>query len=781
MDGLYNDPLIFYFSEGQHTLTFTASKAMLAIKQIRIYNEKEPAAYEAPSSEELAATAGAETIRIEGEKAIYKSDRSLSPTNDKNSYLTSPSSPTKTKYNTIGSGNWSKATQTITWEFTVETSGYYKLGLRARQNTMRGFYSNRKLYIDGVVPNEESEQIKFYYDSEWTVVTPEDANGDPVYYYLEAGTHTIMLEAIPGEIGELMSELDEIVLNVNDYYRQIVKITGPSPDKYTDYTIYTDIPTIVDDFALYAKQLREVKAKIEALSNSGGSEAATLEKLALTLEKCVEDKFEIAQMLTQIKDDVTTMSSWMRQYREQPLEVDFIEVSAPDQSFTSVKKGFWASLKFAFLAFIGTFFEDYNEISDVTGNQTMKVWVAAGRDQAQVVKQMVDSGFNPTSDTKAVISLVQGGVVEATLAGKGPDVVMFLGSDFPIQLAARGLLTDLSQYDDFDEVMTRFSANAGTLYTYDGGIYGLPVSQVFPMLFYRSDILEDMGIDAEQDLQTWDGLNEVLPKLMRDYMEVGLILPVLTSVNGTATVLNTTEAGNTLATLLVQQDSNFFNEELTETTFGSQLAIDAFTTWTEYYTDYDFQQTYDAFTRFRTGQMPVLLQNYTFYNQLAVAAPEIKGSWGMMQVPGTVQEDGTINHSSTSQGSGAMVLKGCEYQEDAWEFIKWFTSTDAQVEYANDIESLMGLMGRFETANIEALNSLSWSSEELELLTAQLKSQVEVPIIPASYAVTTNLMNAFRKVVNDAENPRDTLMWYNKDINDEIARKNKDLALYKDE
>ena len=59
-----------------------------------------------------------------------------------------------------------------------------------------------------------------------------------------------------------------------------------------------------------------------------------------------------------------------------------------------------------------------------------------------------------------------------------------------------------------------------------------------------------------------------------------------------------------------------------------------------------------------------------------------------------------------------------------------------------------------------------------------MDEQVEIPIIPATYAVTRNLTNAFRTVVNDAENPRDTLIWYNKDINAEITRKLEDLGLY---
>ena len=38
-------------------------------------------------------------------------------------------------------------------------------------------------------------------------------------------------------------------------------------------------------------------------------------------------------------------------------------------------------------------------------------------------------------------------------------------------------------------------------------------------------------------------------------------------------------------------------------------------------------------------------------------------------------------------------------------------------------------------------------------------------------------MNAFREVVNNNKNPRDTLMTYHRDINEEIARKRKNLGL----
>lgn len=779
IDGLFNEPLEFYMEAGEHTITFESEKAEFAVKSFIFYQYEAPAAYTAPSDSDLTQAQG-QKITLEGETAAYKSSRTLYPTADKSSYLTSSangSSPTKTRYNTIGSGSWTQSTQTVTWEFNVDKAGYYKIGIRGRQDQMRGMYSNRRLYVNGEVPCLEANQIKFYYDTDWSITTPKSENGDDLYFYLQAGTNTISLEAVPGEIGEIMGNLDELVYNINSYYRQIRQITGPDPDEYNNYMIDTAIPSIVPDFKEYAKTLRDKKAEIEKLSGSGGTEAETLEKMAIVLDKCIKKPDLIPEMMSQIKDNITSVSSFVNQYREQPLEVDMIEVATSDQDFTSCDKSFFGSLGFGFKGFIGSFFEDYNALSD-EDESAMECWVMLGRDNAEALQQLISSEYNPTAKTKINLKLVQGGIVEATFAGKGPDLALFMGGDFPIQLAARGVLTDLTTFSDFDEVKTRFADDATVLYQYNGGTYGLPCDQTFPMLFYRSDILSEYGIDPATDLNTWDGLLNCLPTLQRNYLEVGLILPVMTSTGGTTQVSAITEPGNTFAMLLLQQGLNYYNEEQTKTTFDTQEAVNAFDTWTKFYTTYSFQQTYDAFTRFRTGDMPVVTQNYTFYNQLSVAAPEIKGCWGFQPVPGTVQEDGTINHAANSNGSGAIIFTKAADQEGAWDFIKWFTSTDAQVKYGNNIESILGTMGRYATANEEALQQLSWTTSEVNLLLDQLNSQVEIPIIPASYGVTRNVMNAFRAVVNDYDNARDTLFWYNKDINDEITRKLEDLGLY---
>ena len=795
-DGLINTPYFFYLSEGEHEISLTGIKTNFYLKSMKFYNTEELPSYAdiKPTQEQIDATpafGSSEDIgHIEAENTYYTTSSTLYPTYDRTDYSVSPSHPVNKRYNTVGADTWDQATQTIAWQVEIPEDGYYKMQIRCRQSTMRGFFSNRRVYVNGVVPCKELDDIRIQYNPNWQTVELKDENGEYIYLYLHKGTNEIALEAIPGDIGPVMERLDDLIFQMNYYYRRILMITGPSPDEYNDYYLEDQIDGLFDFLQTAVDTLYAEKAGIESLTGQG-SEASTLQTMAVILQMAIDHPEDLPQMLSSIKDQISAVSAWMRDYRDQPLEIDYIEVKSTHDNFRDSSTNFFSALAFGFQAFIGSFFEDYTSVSDSTGvEKTMNVWVSLGRDQATVVNELVSSEYNPNSDTKVSISLVQGAVLEATLAGKGPEVALFIGGDFPIQLAARGLLVDMTQFKDYEAVTKRFAEDAMTLYEYnDGtstGVYGLPVSQTFPMLFYRTDVLEELGF--ENPPETWDELTDMLPTLQRKYLDVGLILPQNISSN-------TFDSGNTFIMLMLQTGQDIYNEDLYTTDYNSiktsdikglnltnfmtQDSIRVFEQWTKFYTVFSFDQTFDAFSRFRTGEMPLVVQPYTFYNQLSVAAPEIKGLWDFTLVPGTKQADGTINHAANSAGSGAVIFNKVSNQAAAWDFVKWFTSTDIQVDYGKQIEALMGPMGRFDTANVEALEQLPWSTAEYEKISAQQSYLKEVPIIPASYAVTRHINNAFRMVVNDAGNPRYTLMSYNDQIKSEIVRKYQELSSVK--
>ena len=777
-DGLVNTPYFFYLSAGHHTLTFTGVKTNLYMKSISFYNTEELPAYEdiKPTQaqiDETPALLNNEAILVEAETPLYTTSSTLYPTYDRTDYTMSPSHPVNKRYNTIGADTWSKATQTVVYEVEVPADGYYTINLKCRQSTMRGLFSNRRVYINGEVPCREFDDVKIQYNPKWQTVNLQTEDGEPIYVKLHAGKNTIAFEAVPGDIGEVMERLDEIILRLNQYYRRIVMITSTDPDEYKDYMLEDQIPELLDVFQDSIDALYAEKARIEELSGQG-SEATTLETLAVVLKMAVKHPENIPMMVSWrssgIRDQITAVSAWMRDYRGQPLEMDYFELATVHEDFRSAKANFFKQFNFGFKSFIGSFFEDYTSVSAEGVGKSLNVWVSLGRDQATVVNELVASEYNPEHKTQIGIRLVQGAILEATLADKGPEAALFIGGDFPVVCASRGLVVNLKEMPGYNEVAKRFPENLSTLYQYEDGIYGLPLTDSFPMMFYRTDVLEELG---QKPPETWDQLIKMLPDLQRRYLRVGLILPS----NISSKVF---DAGNTFVLLMSQTGQELYNEQLTQTTFDTEAAVEAFTMWTNFYTVHDFPQAYDPFSLFRTGEMPILIQNYsTFYSQLSVTAPEIKGLWDFTHVPGTEREiDGetVIDYTANSGSAGAVIFKSCTDVDAAWDFIKWFTSTDVQVEYGKTIEAVMGPLGRYDTANIEALARLNWSTAEHKKISDQMSHLKEVPIIPASYAVTRNVYNAFRAVVNNQKNPRFQLSSYNRDINAEILRKLRDLG-----
>lgn len=791
-DGLFNEPLYFYLTEGKHELTLIGEKANLYIESFTLYNDTELPSYDdiKPSESQISSSADlvSEPIKVEGEGALYKTHQTLQPTSDTSSYLTSPFDPVIKKYNTIGKGNWKYSGQTITWETEVPADGYYKISMRIRQNQLKGFYSTRRIYIDGEVPCKELDQYSFFYSLNWQKVTlqkkDEDGNKEDMYFYLTKGKHTIAMEVVPGSIGETMRSLEDVLSDINTYYRKIIMITGPKPDEYTDYDILTQIPDLKENFERIIATLYDEKNKYEKLAGVSGSEAATLQETAVILQKCLDKPRKIPLKLNTIKESISTLSSWMSDYRNQPLELDYIELGTENTKFSSNKQNGFVSFWYGIESFVGSFFTDYTNLSEQDkSKETITVWVQQGRDQAQVVKELVDSKFTQEYDIKVNVNLVTTGLTQAVLSGRAPDIALFSGGDYPIQLGARGKLVDITEFSDYDEVMTRFSDQISTLYTYNGSVYALPITQAYAVMFYREDIISELG--WEEPPKTWDEFISLVRDLQRSYLSAGLILPQALESNNNLQYSNTIESGHGFAMLLLQKGLNFYNSDLTATTFDTLEATEVFEKWTDFYTVFNFEQRYDAYSRFRTGEYPVVINNYSFFNQLYISAPEIRGLWKMAVIPGTEREDGTISHASNSTGAGAMILtkdnmsdeEYAKYKENCWTFIKWFTSEEIQTLYGNKIEGIMGQMGRLEAANKEALKNLSWSSAELKVLEDTRDELQEIPVIPASYTVTRNIMNAFRAVVNDHENPRDTLITYNTDINEEIERKNEQLRI----
>jgi ABC-type glycerol-3-phosphate transport system substrate-binding protein len=216
---------------------------------------------------------------------------------------------------------------------------------------------------------------------------------------------------------------------------------------------------------------------------------------------------------------------------------------------------------------------------------------------------------------------------------------------------------------------------------------------------------------------------------------------------------------------------SLYREDHSATDMTSPQAIEAFTMWTAFYTDYKYPVTADFYNRFRTGLIPMGIQPYTMYPILSVAAPEIKGKWAMSEIPGILHEDGTLDKRQAGAGMGGGILKQSKNADAAWELLKWWTSEDTQLSYSNGLESILGVSGRIPTANIDALLRMPWDRESRLALSRQQKQIQELPELPGGYDVARAIDQAYWNVVNNNEQPRKMLIKWSRIADEEITRK----------
>lgn len=452
--------------------------------------------------------------------------------------------------------------------------------------------------------------------------------------------------------------------------------------------------------------------------------------------------------------------------------LDYIYVSQSQAKKPAVNDSFFGAVLRECRSFIYSFIADYSNIGGESAyEKSINVWVNSGRDQANVLNAMINDMFIPETNIGVSLKITSASVIQAYLSGNAPDVSIMLGRGQPVNLALRGALYDLTEFSDFSKAKAEFQNTALVPYTLNGAVYALPDSQKFYMMFCRKDILRELGIEIPK---TWDDFWKATRIIQTNNMDVGL---PYTSVDASGAVDSGMGSRNIFSALLLQMGGKFYNDDLSQTALGTGEALEAFETWTNIYTKKSCPLTYNFYNRFRSGSMPLALAVYTDYNQIAAAAPEISGLWEMVSIPGTVQEDGSISIAQGGAGTAAVILASTNSPNEAWTFLKWWTGTEAQSRFSSDIEAVLGVAGRYATANVKAMRSLSWTNDEYERLMYSWSQVEEIPEAPGGYYLTRDLDNAFRDVVYNSRNARESLLSWKLSVDSEISRKREEFGL----
>ena len=800
--GFFTDPYRFFFEAGENTISFVGINEPLVMNMLEIVPVREVPTFDQFLSETpLRENTSNWYARVQGEHSTFRSSPSLFPLFDNSSGITDPPSVAVITLNMIGGIPWRMPGQWIEWDVWVPEDGLYRVSMSARQNYNRGVVSSRQISINGVVPFEEVAAVPFRFNNSWELITLQDESGNDLLFPMYAGYNTIRMYVTLGDLGELIDKMLASIARMNDIYRRILVLTGPSPDALRDYRIHVRLPGVMDAIYEETAILYGLVHELEDFLGERSEHTGIVTTLIRQLDLFHARPHRIPLQLENFRQNISSLANTARDLTEGPLDIDFLIVSGTGAELPRVRETFFTRAGHEISAFIASFTHDFDNIGELhDGDEdVLEIWITTGRDQATAMKSMIDDTFTPIFGIPVNLRLVaQGAVLPAVVAGIGPDVVLSMPVNTAVEYAFRNAAVDLRQFDQgwvnaqsghwvpgFYEIYDRFHHSAWVRLRYHRpdtplhGYFGMPETQSFNLIFYRHDILDELGFDVPE---TWNDILAMMPVLQRNNMAIG-IPPIGNPMNPDITGF---------MTQLYQRGGFLYTDDLSRAALDTEEAIQAFEAFTRFFTHFGSPEFFEPANRFRSGEMPIIVANFTMFNMLSVFAPEIYGLWNFGLMPGhdhgepvffegrAELENGgyyRVHHTVPDWGDTAIMIEQSDMHSQAWEFLTWWTSYETQLRFGREMESVMGEAARFPTANLQAFQSLPWSSSQLRVLNEQRDWILGTPEVPGGYYVNRQLINVIRRVVADNLDTRETLLDVQIVINRELINKRREFGL----
>ncbi|MBU1020272.1 MAG: extracellular solute-binding protein, partial [Firmicutes bacterium] len=767
---LYQEGLGFYLEDGMNVIEIEKISGSLSLREVRVETKKEYLSY-AEYISNYSASNDHEFLRIEAEENIYKNSSTIARGTSRDP-LVEPFSMTKLKLNVLGTDSYDNGGDAVTWEVDIEKAGWYYITLRAqmlRQNAT----AYRTLYINGEIPFEEAKHIPISYDRNWQNVTLTTIDQEKIKVYLEPGD-LITLEVDSSLFSSTLEKLRMITSEMSALGLDVTKLTRNNTDRGIDWEMIDYFPNLNLDLARWIQELDEVKSVIRELYGFNRT-AQIVRDIEAAKQKIVTiqgDINELPRRLTLLSTGsssaVQLISNQFDNIIKQPLVLDAIFVHSNLEDLPNPNPNIFRRLSVSISRFFLSFVDQsYSEKADP---DELEIWVNRSRQYVDLIQKITDDQFTNQTGIKVKISLINDDskLLLANSADQQPDAALGISAWIPNEYGMRGMLYDMSQATNFSQTISVFNPEQLIPMTFDNKLYGLPETENFFVLYYRKDILDQLDLTVPN---TWQDVLDMLPVLRRYGMS--FYIPLSSS--------SALKSFDSTAPLIYQFEGKIYADDGFGAAIDDENTVQALSFMTDLYREYSMPyQVPSFFNSFRYGDIPIGIGDFGMYLQLTNAASDISGLWDIALVPGIPHEklnpdtnmmETVINRSMGGAQQASIIFEKSDKKEEAWEFISWWMSTETQVLFSNTLLNTLGTRYIWNTANIEAFESLSLNKAHQEIILEQWTHLKEVPKIPGSYIVEREISNTWNSVVYNDANLRSTVSDALIKINRELARK----------
>jgi len=755
-------PILFHLEAGNNEITVTSQLSEIYLGRMYITNPKTVPTYEAYRANHENNVANSGLITVEAEHPLRKSSSFIRAV-----ALQSPDvSPYDSHHvllNTFGGDSWHANGQSVTWQIEIPETGDYQLTFHAWQDLL-GASVFRTIKINGQIPFEELRHYAFDYSRRFENHTLQNSNKTPFSIFLEAGINEITLIVNSEPIMPIVENLAIVREEIRSLSLDIRQLTGGQVDPNRDWEIDEFIPDIAQMFTSWINRIEESLGQLQTVYSASQESNAELELQLIidSLARLATDPNALPSRMAQLSEGATSVTQMIgsleQTLQHQPLFLNAIHLHATEDELPVATTTWMRRLNSAMSQFWASF-----SLADNSPDATeeLDIWVGRSQFHVELMQNMADSLFTPATGINVRFSVMPNDqkLILANAAGEQPDLALGIANWLPYQMALRGAAADLTQFDGFEEVIANFSSGAFLPLMIDGGLYGIPETQDFYVLFYRDDLLNQLGITVPD---TWEDVVGILPELQRQGLN---FFAPLSGPSASKPFMFT-------APFFYQFGGDVHAPDALTTAINTEESLQAMRFMTDLYMVYSLPlQVANFYNDFRYGGLPIGISNFETYLQLTVAAPEIAGAWNIALHPGIADNTGNVARWATGSAQSAMILGDSNRQEAAWEFLQWWLATETQIAYSNNLMTLFGPEFIWNSANLEAFAQLPIPLEHREVILAQWEHLREVPLTPASYIIEREISNAWNARVFDGANLRSTIDAAVIRINREIRRR----------
>ncbi len=319
-----------------------------------------------------------------------------------------------------------------------------------------------------------------------------------------------------------------------------------------------------------------------------------------------------------------------------------------------------------------------------------------------------------------------------------PDLAQ-MGTTWMAPFGAMGVFEELSDYikNSFVNKDLFFEGSWQTV-EMNGGIYGIPWYVDVRVMFYRTDVLKDVGYDHAP--QTWEELYDAAKKLAARGENMYALSLLYTGV-----------FGNEFMPFAWQAGGKIFDEK------GKVRVTDPeFVEAIEYYARFFWEELApigggNLFQDFASGAVPIFFSGPWMVSMIDQQTPEIKGKWSVALMPKKQTRTSFVG------GCNWVIFNTSKNKDLAWKFIEFMTKPENQLEWYKTVSSLPAVKSVWEYPELS-------NNPVMKVFGEQLKDAKSPPNIPEWEEIANAISRRVEEVIYKRKTPQKAAEDLEKDI-----------------